>query len=1350
MNSRTSVFNLILGRDVARLAMLEGGERLQSRADSLRAKRDELIDALKSFEPFAERIKVAERRAACMQLVDMAISAAEAFDSADGSDRSMLTSISMMQQLQKITPGSGIELMTQYAFAACAPVVGARYASQAHVHLDQVNGLTLLSRNRTIVGAYHAAAAKAVCGELAAMNQNDSRWGTVDLSRVENALSQMLDEWSTMPVGSMVAAQLDFIRLFVQRVVGALDANVGFWEMLLLKLERYMARQGERLHYAPISTAIESLLAATPRFGFLRLFSEQFAVEFPNANALLHLLLVRMVLDARAKGNLTRRFGALVNPLALLEAGFQPDKAELASSRMKAVLRDKVERAQLDWMTDAWQSLIAIGQAVPDSAQLIKDARPAIERLASQLVEGVSDSAGRKRVIFQLEGLLTEALICGSVSQDPLEARARFRSTVAPYLDVERDPGIWKKHRQISAGLMQLEVESTAAQRLYAKAQTLLAEIANIVPDLLGISLDWVGKTLAKDDKALPSHFLGDATCMVVTAIIARRLYGERGQPAIGRSLTQLLFAHNQRPNLANLRADFLALAVKLESSEAPREIVALLRGAVQRMPSYTSAVRLISEIDDIATAISESGPPRYAEHLRTNPADEPRGGSAKSWQLGVADNTFSMGRLAYLLMRGVDDVSNDLNFWWSIGVAKNITAVPRPFMAMNLKIMLQELVGRMPSDEAFTIFAPISSLYKSAFGVAIEDTGSNLALFAPARMRGAWWEAVFATSVTTSAVGRHYEAAEQLFEERAPALLHQVATGLVTSFSQLGDEELVWQRLMPAMFSAIEQFGAAQVERAWLEWIDRARSDLPLGAAAFWVHMLSNGLNLLRQVAFARQIAQRAAKFSADLQPRMASVWGSDQKANELIGAVAVMVSRLSVTLLSEPPSLATTNVLRRLILTGGPAFDLTSEQWNRFWVAFDDTVRPKLDVCEQAGLNRWITQQLGSVQWLPEISKYVVATLLDPQPVFAESMQEESDWRECISSLLVSAATPDYLPVAGSMMVRRLLLSSPVLGNESAKSWNERRQALEQTYEESFSPSLREAMAASHGQLVAGLLDMGRIREAGALEPAHQWGVAFSSVQACQFSWQLSSFARQYDSEKFVATHDDTFAAMATRTQAPDARRCDYIASQVKAARTFACPAVLRRKKLFGSDEVKLEGAFSTQIPRMVWAASVRSALGGHRVREAIFEFTGAWHSESDLMRNLDNVNALFDPKFDSSFSGTDSTLLQKTLLPAMPAIVASAKAFSERVSIARDAAKQAPAQTSGAMALVAYGITMQLCQLGSGLIDPPQERTVGEFLRVQLFANVRSVAEPLCKRLESIYAFSANEQGTVKNAA
>jgi hypothetical protein len=1321
MSGVPSIFSRVLGIDAAQVAMLGGNERATDYAGLLRAKRGELIDALVRCEPIASRIDVPDKRGACTELVDMAIAATENHGQAD---KFALSWQMLVQQLQKIARADSTHLVMHYALAAVSPVLGSRVSAQALLGLDFLVSLGDLSRHRAAMVRNLASSAKTICAELAAM-QARADWGDVDLAKLENLLTRMLDEWTSMRVTGALASELDFVRLFVDRVVSQVSAPPGLWEMLLAKLERLQSASSSRGHYCVLSGATECLLAAVPRFDFLRVFGDEFSRRFPKTTGVLHLLFAKMVLDARPASDLSVRFHQAINPASLVEAGFAPDVADAARTQVVEALRTRVERVQLDWMSNAWSWFALIGRLTGETTEMESESQQAVARLASQLVEGAGDEKSRMRLNRQLSALLREAVISAAIIEDPLNARLRFRSRVAPYLDLEHDANIWKKFRQVSAGLAQIEIRADGARQLHARSAPLLKSAADIAQDILRAAPieTTIAARLATDS---PGFTRGDLDAMLLALTAGQRLYGDDAKTYCAKFLTSLLFWHGRPPEVSVLKDGYRQLLASIESRDDPA--VAVLRDLSKQIPSCCVAVVLLPQISSIATTISSIGPLAYAKHAESVPSDVPSIGLKQSWELGVADNSFTLGRIAYLLSRGRSDITVDLMFWWSSVLAKQITKVPRPFMACNLKLMLQELLSRMTSDEAFIVFDAVSHLYASTFGVSLRSSSKKPNQYAPLLARGSGWIAAFGTAPAPPA--RVTKSAIDGIVEHAPQPLREFAELMVDALSKLGDQELAWSHQFPSLFSLMHHSTPSTVEGQWLAWQDQLIAKLPVSHAALGLQILREGHCALQDVALGRCLVDGASVIAEQLARTLYGDGKQGEVEPSITSALEAFVGRLGVILLSDPPSTAVLNI-HRLVWCNAELLrirDVASAY--ALWFGIEGILRPILGRAELAALNRLIAQCIAAGRLFANASEYVASNLMAEAAVFSESAEEEQQWRDTVIALIVSAATPDIAPVPGTMLLKRLALCSSVIGDKSAQEWGAIRNALDANMSAQLSEELRERMNARYGQITTTLMDLARFRDAGAIEAAYQWGAAFAGVARCQVLWRLQSFVAHADAQSVATTHSEAFADAITRIGVPSAELCAKLGNDLSALRQTPMPPQLRRRRLLGFSRIEIGEATARALDRVFWLLRIEMAFASQNAVAHAFEQLGGAHASAALAIQRESLIDLCESK-----AQVDLTEVQRAMLGTQVADVLNQLLAATLLFDRRQYSEQLLSKVMGTVSterLTATRVWSQtVAALGGYLYKLPDNDMRG-FLKASVFADQWPVVESSVKQL------------------
>lgn len=1240
---------------------LAGGELATDTTAFLRGKRDEIVAALLRYEPVLSRIEAPDKALACSQLVDLAIAAN---DQSNETEQFALPWVMVVQQLQKFSRAESVHALLSYALAAVAPVLGARMSTQAHLGLLCLSQLDAVGQLRSGMVRNSSACSVVVCEELRRI-QTQQDWSGVDFSKLENLLASMLESWTNTRVNSPLAAELAYVRLFIERVVCVLEAPQSLWELLLAKLDRYQSANTEKIYFCALSSATECLLAAIPRFDFFRIAAAEYALQRGSSGVARDLLFIKLAFDARPAGELSIRFHRAIEPSALADADaeFANEMAANAGNKLIEVMRSRVERVQLDWLSEAWHWLTRLAQLSEEAASAELQTEQALTRLASQLVEAAGDAQSFTRLKVQLSALLREAVISAAIVTDPIRARERYRIRVAPFLDLERDPTVWRKFRQIGAGLGQLDISGTRAGDLQSRTTQVLAATAEIAKEILR------ERYLAAATPGEPprvSRLLseGDTDALGLAAVVGLRLHGENAVSFAASSFVALLASRRNVPPATALRDGLHRVSdATLQRDEAVSKV---LRDLSDRAAICRAAAALPACINEIAADVSIAGASTYAKNGRSILIAGTSIPITNAWELGVADNTFTLSRVAFIAARGDNNVTADLSFWWSTVLAKRISRVPRDFMAHNLQILLLVLLTRFSTDEAFSIFRAVSSLYITTFGVKLRNNSPRPDLYAPLTVCGEGWLKAFGpmAAPTPQSISQAAENALNL----APEMLVELGEVAFESTARQGDQEWVWARLHPHFFALMEASSPATMEAEWLAWEDRVLTQLAVSQAAYALQILRDGHMTLQNIALGRCFILHEVPITDYLTAKLGgSVLPIHAGGRTRHEAIKIFLLRIGATLLSEPTSLAYIAVARHMMAFARELALHDANSIERFWLAIDEGLRPLLGTAELAAFNRLLAQTLMTAEGMGDVLDFVGEALLGKEHFFCDASEEERLWREALGGLLVAAATPDFAPMSGQMLLRRVVLSANMVGGKSAQDWKQVKDVLDQRVGGALTERFRERFVARTGQATSALGDLARFADAGALESPHLWGAAFAGVADCQLLWRLASFVAQTESKVAANTHSEAFVDSITRTGVPTADICSRLATQLAALQRSPIPVEFKRKRLLLSATRYTLGEITARsVDRALWVFCISRTFYSDGAMMHGFEQLGGSHPSGANTAQVSNLAILLDPKVRAdSGPGASIEILNEFVVP-LERYLKGARLFGQRAHV------------------------------------------------------------------------------------
>jgi len=137
---------------------------------------------------------------------------------------------------------------------------------------------------------------------------------------------------------------------------------------------------------------------------------------------------------------------------------------------------------------------------------------------------------GGKRLLLQLSGIFLECHYATLLTLDKIAAKGRVRQRLVCYLMHERDAVIWKKYKQISLTLSQIDIVEHSTLVNITQVRPLLQEVDAIFADQFRIALAWWPNELNLSSFAHNSHGCreSDLVLLLTQLAVYKKLYGLR------------------------------------------------------------------------------------------------------------------------------------------------------------------------------------------------------------------------------------------------------------------------------------------------------------------------------------------------------------------------------------------------------------------------------------------------------------------------------------------------------------------------------------------------------------------------------------------------------------------------------------------------------------------------------------------------------------------------------------------------------------------------------------------------------------------------------------------------------
>jgi hypothetical protein len=608
-----------------------------------------------------------------------------------------------------------------------------------------------------------------------------------DIDELELRTVQLLQEWAETKVDSQIASEVVFLDLFLRRLVAEFAANNRFWELLLLKLDRALAESNPLGHV--LSNCIEILLAAVPRFAFVRYFLNHIWSIYQRLNTTAPAWLpIILVLNARPDAAMWPILLRSLNQYQLWEDSQEVDLSAISHEATQH-LRQHWERAQLDWFEEASATLDnwLYGVTAYQRLQELTDA--ARQRFAQSLGGDASQ---------WLEVVLFEACLAASATDNVGQTRDIWRYRLAHLPD---QSNFWKKAREFGAFFQHLEI-SNAEPRL----NQLLDKIHHFAPLLEDVAI-------ARQETFSNLTFANNNILeFVVTHLIYYRILFNPRQ-AIAELKIRMLPLLKGDIDSVDLHHIFQIARNDIQISPISQNLKDSFKSICEQLPHLTTATHLSLNYNNLAQFA--------AEQVRTECPDYLEEIGKIGTELCVSDNAFLLQRASMVLATALEP-KETLRWWWDASVGIYLVHRERPALAANLAGFLRGFQQYLSPPDAQIISKLISELYQEALGVSTDYRGRE--------------------NIAFQSLPIHHFTAQSIFNQPI-----EKVPDFFKSFSITKDEEAAWMNIMPSLQRDLKEKSLIELEKLW-----QSSSDVSLfwqgvaGRAPTYLRQISLGLKLL------------------------------------------------------------------------------------------------------------------------------------------------------------------------------------------------------------------------------------------------------------------------------------------------------------------------------------------------------------------------------------------------------------------------------------------------------------------------------------------------------------------------
>jgi len=1210
----TKVFNKVFSQDNELTKLLSGGTKTVI-AEGLKRQYEELLacfinnEELMSFFEGDKPLYIQN----ISKLLDLFIAAITNAESSQGGHGGLLSSAQLIngfdgfyQRLVKLIAPENLRRFISLALLHAKGIIGERKYIICTQSSDVIMTHLELKEEKSNYIKNIDVMAKTISEEMVQINSN--RQWKINSSKLELCLKNFLSLWLKNDVEEPLMHEVSYCNFFIKELLVNINAEANFWELLLLKLERALIL----CSYA-VSSATEALLVSVDRFDFIDLLWNRYQQYLNPLAPLDTLIFVRLILDAKSDSVLAQRWMQSINLEGIAQLGINQEQLHSVGQDLIEALREECERVQLDWLNLAIQYFKNIIRSCQETPELIKRLSPEFESFVTKIAEGTTDASGGKRLLLQLSGIFLECHYATLLTLDKIAAKGRVRQRLVCYLMHERDAVIWKKYKQISLTLSQIDIVEHSTLLNITQVRPLLQEVDAIFADQFRIALAWWPNELGLSSFAHNSHGCreSDLVLLLTQLAVYKKLHGLRSINQLVKWLGDWLVLDQKPTSYSQLRKTIASVHDALAVYPTLSDLTKILGQLLTRLCECTASKNIPLAVESIVENTMVCGMSHFATVLREHPEWMPSGGNERAWKLSVVDNRWLLLRLSSIYRSGFSEPASVLSWWWSVGVGKYIRRLPRQLISANLDALSQALFDDLSSDEALAVLNLIKSLYRTSFGIDADINQGSPAVFVPSLMQGKIWRQVFTCSNMKGLMFSHHH---KTIAKAAPPLLEIVASNVPMLLAQCGDEEYIWRRLLPNFYALIEVNGTYAVERSWCEWQRNISQRLPTGAATFWLMVLARGLETVRQIGLSYQLKKHSEQVREYMAVRIADERIQIQEAAGLrSNQLSTLLRHVMLSLMSQVPTLAALNIARYLVMEANEKFSFSTKTWRLLWLGLDESLRPHLDSSESQALDCWTSQCLSLCDFLPAIKAFTKEILTNEQMVFADSYDEEMLWREAVSGIIAAALTPNAAPYTGQLVTQRLVLSCSLFHKETPATWNEKRLSLERAYEMIKQPILRGRLSDRHSQIATSLFNRERLLESGDLEPTHQYSLMMSAAPWAKTIWSFASLSRQMDEGRTGASYDDSIIANITRDVPPNSTLVATMKEQMRVAFGYQVGTELIRKKWLSQQTLVLTPEQSLCLNQLVQLTPLQDVLPALLIRQQVaqalaFGFSGA----------------------------------------------------------------------------------------------------------------------------------------------
>ncbi|WP_140048509.1 hypothetical protein [Thioflexithrix psekupsensis] len=931
-------------------------------------------------------------------------------------------------------------------------------------------------------------------------------------------LQQLLKTWPERTLSqSAIVSELEFMMGFVEWLILPDTLSREAWEILLLLLEHQLVDS----HQEQLGNVLTVLINATPRFDFIRNVWQKSSRHYEKITVpVLKFLSLFILFQAQPDSHLMIRFSRHLELPELLNA-LAPQLKDLIQAHRHTLdeLRPLWERSQLDWLADAIERFNNLLLYTQHNQLLLSQLNQWELESAQALMHALPPKTNVK--LDYLQGIFSECVyLAGQVAALgllPQLARNLFKRHLTLYLGADSAEKIWQKPLLMQRLLEQIDNSDPRCQKLLRDIRPLLATVNEVIEDNLNFPANWFGTATALQTVTSSRVGCQHLELVMTLRMLAnyRRLYAHYSamQELQRWYLRNILQIASAQIDPVAIYTAFLGVNKILQErtqNPSPPALMKTLQLFIESLPDLLASKRLPLLKEELANLASNhvlTAYPQLAVSLGEN-----------GIKALVHDNELLLGQVAKSLLLPSQQVRGQLLRWWYSCHERLLTPRPIPVHEANLQGLQIALKTHLTAPEVERIFQIIVELHESALGFNYRPEKSETIQFNPFILEGLVWQRLFA------AKGDHLlKNAEMIikdlskmiqdhFPQKDSILLINQLTVFFANLLQQGDVEAAWQKVQPLFDLSLQSMDSVLLEQQWQYIILQLPRYLSSNETAYWETLMQQGVQVLRQVALGRRIdAQIAATASTVIEQVSLNVAMTKSNKRRLKQALMQFLQFFADGLRTQCPSLLALNTGRYLQEIILPQVDQTGTVWHLLWTRLEVYLSSQLNKNERFSLSLWTMQLQSNADLLSEVRPLVLHVFQAHDFMFAETPREEQQWRDCISGLMSAAILPNTAPFSSRLLIQRLLLSSPVLANETANSWQQHSTALSEAFDEWLTPNLRGALIERHAELISSLLSLNQVSAANLNMPVLGVYCGLLNAHSANYLiWQMWLLAR------------------------------------------------------------------------------------------------------------------------------------------------------------------------------------------------------------------------------------------------